>query len=202
MLYWLFCRSWGVDFWCGYVMRENGFVGLQEQSFFFEGECRGEIVGCSVGMDGWKKGFVVDGKKVFCLLRDICRWYFWLWMLVNKMPVRWYCRWFSLVLVLLGRIVDVYHGPDDLNLVIDLVWWGKVYMSHERLLSLPGSHDTCGWICVCWFCPYGLYGEISLHGSYVGWWRILCACWFSSSEVLCTLSHTRCLELIYWGQTW
>lgn len=52
MLYWLFCRSWGVDFWCGYVMRENGFVGLQEQSFFFEGECRGEIVGCSVGMDG------------------------------------------------------------------------------------------------------------------------------------------------------
>ena len=26
-----------------------------------------------------------------------------------------------LVLVLLGRIVDEYHGPDDLNLVIDLV---------------------------------------------------------------------------------
>ena len=37
VLYWLFCRSWGVDFWCGYVMRENGFVGLQEQSFFLRG---------------------------------------------------------------------------------------------------------------------------------------------------------------------
>ena len=22
-------------------------------------------------------------------------------------------------------------------------------MSHERLLSLPGSHDTCGWIYGC-----------------------------------------------------
>ena len=30
----------------------------------------------------------------------------------------------------------------------------------------------------------------------MGWWRILCACWYSSSEVLCTLSHTRFLGLI------
>ena len=34
---------------------------------------------------------------------------------------------------------------------MDLVYdWGRVYMSHERLLSLPGSHDTCvvGYVCV------------------------------------------------------
>ena len=35
---------------------------------------------------------------------------------------------------------------------MDLVYdWGRDYMSHERLLSLPGSHDTFGWICRCWF---------------------------------------------------
>ncbi len=46
---------------------------------------------------------------------------------------------------------------------MDLVYdWGKVYISHERLLSLPGSHDTCGWICMCGDFAHTDYMERSL----------------------------------------
>ena len=38
--------------------------------------------------------------------------------------------------------------PDDLTSSWTWYDWGEVYMSHECSLSLPGSHDTRGWMYV------------------------------------------------------